>query len=321
MANKLDVNAWKDELLAAYRFGEEERARALVRQPGPRKARALLEAMLEEEDVLVRQAAVFGLGELGGAASVQRLEQQLVREEARVGHDGDSVAEAITASLGRLEDAGARSILLRRMHRMLGPPLDPADTCTLARALWLRRHPELLPPIRQALEQLPPGAPTALHGLSVLLEKSPEALSEWARDMSVPLNLKSEVLAVLTEEIPDALISTLPSFISTGHASLDMLENEEGAVSAYCLELLSLLLRHREHIPPRLPPEARSELRAMARTLVAARTLINCATRAAVLLRYVGLPEDADLLMTHRPTNATFAAVFDESIQALRGRK
>ncbi|HSP82040.1 MAG TPA: hypothetical protein VLQ93_26195 [Myxococcaceae bacterium] len=137
--------------------------------------------------------------------------------------------------------------------------------------------------------------------------------------MSVPLNLKSEVLAVLTEEIPDAFISTLPSFISMAHASLGMTEDEEGAVSAYCLELLSLLLRHREHLPPRLPPEARSELRAVARTLVASRTLINCSTRAAVLLRYVGLPEDADLLMAHRPTDATFAAVFDESIQALRG--
>ncbi|AKJ02559.1 Hypothetical protein AA314_04185 [Archangium gephyra] len=47
-------------------------------------------------------------------------------------------------------------------------------------------------------------------------------------------------------------------------------------------------------------------------------TLINCAIRAAVLLQYVGSPEDADLLLAHRPAEPILAKVFDDAAQALR---
>ncbi|MFE8600137.1 HEAT repeat domain-containing protein [Archangium violaceum] len=320
MPRELDLDQWKDDLVTACRFGEEERARALVQEPGPRKARVLLEAMMEDEEGLVRQAAAFGLGELGGAASARRLEQQLVREEARGDYDGESVAEAITQALGRLKGTGARSSLIRKLQRSSVGTMDPADLCTLARSLWRRRHPELLPPIRKALEQLPPAPPTALHGLLVLLEMPPEQLRTWAQDTSIPIELKEEVLSVLTEDITEALVSTLPSFISTAHAFPETTMREEGAVSSYYLALLSLLLRHREYLRPLLSPETQSELRALARKLVAATALSNCAIRAAVLLQYVGSPEDADLLLAHRPAEPILAKVFDDAAQALRLR-
>jgi HEAT repeat protein len=57
---------WRDELVAAFKEGDEFRARAQVSRLGARKARPLLEAMLEDPDAVVRQAAAFGLGELGG---------------------------------------------------------------------------------------------------------------------------------------------------------------------------------------------------------------------------------------------------------------
>ncbi|HEX5747698.1 MAG TPA: hypothetical protein VFZ09_15735 [Archangium sp.] len=318
MPRELDLEQWKDDLVTACRFGEEERARALVQKPGPRKARALLEAMMDEEEGLVRQAAAFGLGELGGAASARRLEQQLVREEARGDYDGNSVAEAITQALGRLKDAGARSTLIRRLQRSSVGTMDPADLCTLARALWRRRHLELLPPVRKALEQLTPTAPTALHGLLVLLEMTPEQLRTWAQDMSIPIELKEEVLSVLTEDITEALVPTLPSFISTAHAFPETTVREEGVVSSYYLALLTLLLRHREQVLPQLSPETRAELRALARRLVAATALSNCAIRAAVLLQYVGTSEDAELLLAHRPAEPVLAKVFDDAAQALR---
>lgn len=320
MTRELDLEQWKDDLVTACKFGEEEQARALVLKPSPRKARALLEAMMEDENGLVRQAASFGLGELGGAASARRLEQQLVREEARGDYDGDSVAEAITQALGRLKDAGARSSLIRKLQRSSVGAMDPADLCTLARALWLKRHPELLPPLRKTLEQLTPAAPTALHGLLVLLERTPEELRMWAQDMSIPIELKEEVLSVLTEDIPDALVPTLPSFIATAQALLATTARGEGAVSSYYQALLSLLLRHREHLIPLLSSETRSDLRALARTLVAATALINCAIRAAVLLQHVGSPEDADLLLEHRPADPILAKVFDDAALALRTR-
>ncbi|HZI06544.1 MAG TPA: hypothetical protein VEZ71_21115 [Archangium sp.] len=318
MPRDMDLEQWKDALVTACKLGEEEQARALVLQPGPRKARALLETMLEDEDGLVRQAAAFGLGELGGSTSARRLEQQLVREEARGDYDGGSVAEAITQALGRLKDASARSSLIRRLQRLSVGAMDPADMCTLARALWRRRHPELLPPVRKALAQLTPAPPTALHGLLVLLERSPEELRMWAQDMSISAGLKEEVLSVLTEDLPDALISTLPSFISTAKALLETTASEERAISSYSQELLSLLLRHREHLLPLLSPETRSELRALAQALVAATPLINCAIRAAVLLQYVGSPEDADLILAHRPAEPILAKVFNDAAQALR---
>ncbi|REG28520.1 hypothetical protein ATI61_10853 [Archangium gephyra] len=318
MSRELDLEQWKDALVTACKFGEEEQARALVLKPGPRRARALLEAMMEDEEGLVRQAAAFGLGELGGTASARRLEQQLVREEARGDYDGDSVAEAITQALGRLKDAGARSSLIRKLQRSSVGAMDPADLCTMARALWRRRHLELLPPVRKVLEQLTPTAPTALHGLLMLLEMTPEELRRWAQDMSIPPELKEEVLSVLTEDIPAALVPTLPSFISTARVLLETTVREEGASSSYHQALLSLLLRHREYLLPLFSPETCSDLRSLARTLVTTTTLINCAIRAAVLLQYVGSPEDADLLLAHRPAEPILAKVFDDAAQALR---
>jgi HEAT repeat protein len=86
-------------LIEALREGDEARARAQVTQLGAHKARPLLEAMLEDADAAVRQAAAFGLGELGGAASTKRLEHQLALEQARRSRDGAAVVEAITQAL------------------------------------------------------------------------------------------------------------------------------------------------------------------------------------------------------------------------------
>ncbi len=90
--------------------------------------------MLAHPDALVRQAAAFGLGELGGTASTRSLEQQLSLEEARKDHDGSAVADAITAALGRLEEAGARAPLVRRLQRLAAGKSDPGDVGTVVGA-------------------------------------------------------------------------------------------------------------------------------------------------------------------------------------------
>ncbi|HSP77645.1 MAG TPA: hypothetical protein VLQ93_03905, partial [Myxococcaceae bacterium] len=41
--------------------------------------------------------------------------------------------------------------------------------------------------------------------------------------------------------------------------------------------------------------------------------------RAAVLLQEVGQPEDAELLLAHRPAEPILAKVFDDAVTALRG--
>jgi hypothetical protein len=109
---KPDVALVQEELVSAVKQGDEALARKRVFQlgTGPRQVRALLEAMLEEPAALMRQAAVFGLGELGGTASVRRLEQQLALEEARRDYDGAAVVEDITRALGRIEETGARAL-------------------------------------------------------------------------------------------------------------------------------------------------------------------------------------------------------------------
>ncbi|MFY0527697.1 hypothetical protein ACN28I_32635 [Archangium gephyra] len=316
MAREMDVKQWREELVSACRFGEEARVRALVRQPGPRKARALLESMLEEDEGLVRQAAVFGLAELGGAASARRLEQQLVREEARGDRDGDSVAEAITQALGALAETGARASLVRRLERLAAGKPDLGDVNTIARALWHKRHPELLPVVRRSLETLALSELSSLGGLLVLLEKSPGELQTWAADSSVPVELKTEVLTVLEEDVPETLVPAVLAFISTAHALLRGAVNRE--VSYYCERLFILLLRHRERLLPLLPPESRAELREAARRRVEAFALHGGSLRAAVLLQYVGQVEDADLLLAHRPAEPILAKVFDDATAALR---
>jgi hypothetical protein len=197
---------------------------------------------------------------------------------------------------------------------------ERGDVNTLARALWRRRHPDLLPAVRRSLEQLTLPAPTALHGLLVLLEKSPDALRTWAADPSVPVSQKTEVLTVLTEEVPDALASTLAAFISTAHTLFDSTERAQEDASDYCEALLSLLLRHWEQRLPLLPNEVLSTLRAWARWLVADAALLNCSIRAAVLLKHIGQSEDAALLDAHRPTEPVLARVFEEAAHALRQR-
>ncbi|WP_158501842.1 HEAT repeat domain-containing protein [Vitiosangium sp. GDMCC 1.1324] len=317
MARGMDIEQWRDELVAACRFGDESRAQALVRQPGSRKARALLEAMLEDPAPLVRQAAVFGLGELGGNASARRLKQQLALEEARGNFDGESVVEAITQALGHIEATRARDVLVRRLEHLTAGEAGRSDLNTVACALWRRRHPDLLPAVREAVARLDSTRPTPLHGLLVLLEKSPGELGTWAGDLSVPVEQKAEVLAVLTEEVPETLWATLPSFIATAHALADTAARQKGAATYYCEDLFALLLLHPEQLLPSLPEEARSRLREVARKCVAASSSPNCSLRAAVLLEHVGRPEDAPLIEAHRPAEPVLAKVFDDAARAL----
>ncbi len=320
MAREPDMKPWKEELVAAFHNGDEARARTLVSQHGapPRKLRTLLEAMLEEPDALVRQTAAFALGELGGAASVRRLEQQLALEEARGDYDGESVVTVITQALGRLEDAGARVSLVRRLHRLVATSApEYSDVSTVARALWLRRHPELIPIVRQVLERLAPAVSRSLYGLLALLEKTPEELRNWAREPSVPVEHKTGALTILEEELPDELLNVLPAFISAAHSLIETAVGQKGTASYYCDRLFTLVLLHRERLLPALSGKARIELRAVARRLVAALSL-NCALGAAVVLQHVGHREDAPLLEAHRPTEPILAKVFDEAAQALR---
>jgi hypothetical protein len=46
---------------------------------------------------------------------------------------------------------------------------------------------------------------------------------------------------------------------------------------------------------------------------------LNCSLRAAVVLKLVGLPEDAALIEAHRPAEPILAKVFDDAARALRG--
>ncbi|HZI03102.1 MAG TPA: hypothetical protein VEZ71_03715 [Archangium sp.] len=276
--------------------------------------------MLENPDAIVRQAAAFGLGELGGAASVRRLERQLALEEARGDHDAASVVEAITGALGRIADTSARAGLLRRLERLPGSKMAPADVNTLARALWRRRHPELSSAVQRALERLPMPTAASLRGLAVLLEKSPEALRAWVEDTAVPIEQKAEVLTVLEEEVSDTLVPVLPAFISIASAQAPVAVGQRGDASYYCERLFILLFLHAERVLPALPTEARANMRTVARTLVAAKSQ-RCALRAVTMLQFVGQSEDLALLEAHRPDDAALAAVFDDVARAVRHRE
>jgi hypothetical protein len=318
MAYKLDVAQLRSELVAAIKQGDESRARMLVSRlrAETRQVRALLEAMLEDQDSRVRQAGVFGLGELGGAASVRRLEQQLATEEARGTYDGEAVADEITRSLGRIQEGSARASLVRKLGRLAGSKPERSALNAVACALWKKRHPDLMDPVRQSVEQLSVPEPNALHGLRVLLERSPEELCAWVRDPMVPLRQKTGVITVLTEELPDDWVSTLPAFIAEAHEQLASVAGQQDEITYYGESLFGLLLRHRERLLSMLPQDSRSELREVARSLVAAP---NNSLRAAIVLGLVGSPEDAALLDAHRPDAPTLAKVFDDAAQALRG--
>jgi len=319
MTRGTDLQQLVDELVEACAWGDEARARALVSRLGiqARKSKTLLEAMLKAPDAQVRQAAAFALGELGGTASVRLLEQQLAVEETRDDHDGESVVEALTRALGRIKESGARTTLLRRLERMSAGKPELGDVNTMARALWRRRHPDLLPSVRHALEQLAPLSMNSLRGVLLLLEKSPEELRAWVLAPSVPVEHKTEVLAVLDEELPDELLPLIPSFISVASPLADTAVKQQGEAAYYCERLLLLLLSHKERIFLALSTEARSEMHAVARKLVAS-VAPNCAGRATLLLRAIGQPEDAALIEAHRPADPMLAKSFDEAAQALR---
>ncbi|WNG27829.1 HEAT repeat domain-containing protein [Cystobacter fuscus] len=322
MALGTNLEQLRDELVDACASGEEARARALVLKLGeqPRKARALLEALLQAPDSRARQAAAFGLGELGGPASTRRLEQQLVLEEARGDHDGSSVAEAITLALGRIEGARARASLIRRLERLASDNPNSADVNVVAYELWKRRHPDLLPSVRKSLERIALPTPNVLNSLLILMEKAPDELSAWALSPSVPIEDKTGVLALLEEELPEALIVLLPAFISVAHASCETVPSQKKAAVYYCERLCSVLIKHKETVLSTLPSQLRSELRDMARKMIVA-TAPNSSLRAALLLQFVGQSEDAALLEAHHPAEPILARAFDETVKVLRDRQ
>lgn len=320
-AHVTDVNQLKDELVDAHAWGEVARARDLLARLGEQSgdARSLLVAMLEDPDAQVRQAAAFGLGELGGPASTRCLEQQLAVEEARADYDAAAVVEDIVAALGNIDDAGARIALAARLERMAAGTPEPGEASALARALWRRRHPDLLPVVRRSLARLPPSATDSLHGLRVLLEKTPAELPAWVHDATVCLAHKAGVLTVLDADVPDALLSTVPAFIALAQALAETAVAEQGEASYYCERLFSFLVLHREQILAVLPDTARAELRTLSQRLLAS-VAPNCSLRAASLLEFVGQPEDAALVETHRPQDFIGAKAFDDIAQALRRR-
>jgi hypothetical protein len=319
MADNKDVSQVRALLAQAIKEGDETGARSLLSQlgGGPRQVRTVLEAMLEDSDSLVRQAAAFGLGELGGAASAKRLEQQLAIEEARGDHDGAAVIADITQALGRIKDSSARAGLVRRLERLARGTPERSDVNELACVLWKQRHPNLLPAVRKALETLSLPEPHGLHGLLVLLEKSPAELDLWARDPTVSIRHKTRALSVLAEDVPDTLVPVLPAFITAAEGLSEQTLKQDREAVYLCDSLFRLLLRHREHILATLCKPAREALRTAARKLITA-TFPNSSTQAASVLEIVGHPEDAAFLEAHSPEYPVLAKVFHDAAQTLR---
>jgi len=256
MPQKKPTAKVQEELVEALHCGDEARAarppRATSEQP--RQARALLGAMLSSPDARVRQAGAFGLGELGGSANAKLLEQQLELEETREDYDAASVAEAITAALGRIEDASARAGLLRRLGRLVAKSPDAGEVGSLARALWRRRHPELLPALREALGRVPSPAAGPLRALQVLLEKTPEALRAWAIDPAVPVGGQDGSARGAGGGRARGAAHGAAAFITIASAVAPTATAERGAASYYCDRLFSLLILHQERALPHSLP-------------------------------------------------------------------
>ncbi|WNG58137.1 HEAT repeat domain-containing protein [Archangium gephyra] len=320
MAREIDLTQWQSELVDAFRWGEHERARSLVmtlREAQPRRVHGTLEQMLQSPDGKVRQAAVFALGELGGPTSARRLEQQLLLEESRGDSDASSVVQVITQSLSRLESASSRATLIRRLNRLAAGTPEGSDVDDVVYALWRKRHPELIPPVRGALERLSPPVSEGLRALLRLLESSPQELRVWIEDGSVPVEQKTKVLTVLDEAVPEELEPVLPSFIFLAESMIEMASTKKGQERRFCDRLFTLLLLHRERLLPTLPSNARTILREVARRMVAAPETVRI-IKAATLLEYVGWREDADLLAEHKPQDEVLGRVYEEAVQVLR---
>lgn len=319
MAPKLTLARIQEELVEEFRWGNEARVRELVAQlgAGPRQIRTVLETMLSDEDSLVRQAAAFGLGELGGPASVKRLEQQLAIEEARGDYGGGAVEEDIVRALGRIRSTSARASLVRKLERLASSKPEIPDVNELARALWRQRHPDLIPAVHRTLETRSLPEPNDLHALLVLLEKSPETLDAWVRDPTIPIKNKTRVLVVLEEDVADAWMPTLPAFVATAESVCTQASSKK-EFAYYCERLFSLLLGDRERLIPALSEQTRAQLRTVAQRLVASPSM-GSALPAAVVLGLVGRPEDIPLLESRRPADDPgFAEVFDDAAAELR---
>ncbi len=153
----------------------------------------------------------------------------------------------------------------------------------------------------------------------MLLENSPDQLSAWACDSTVPLEEKTETLAVLAEDVPDTLVPTLPAFISAAERLSAQEVSQDSKVESYCECVLSLLLRDRERLLATLPDDARAALRTVAQRLIRA-TFPNPSISAAIVLGLIGRHEDAAFLEAHSPEYPTLAKVFRDAAQTLRDR-
>lgn len=319
MARGHDVGRVLNELTNAFKWGDEAYARSLVFQLGqePHEIRAVLAGMLEDSYGLARQAAAFGLGQLGGEASVRLLERRLSIEESRGDYDGDAVKDDIIRALGHIDEASVRPILVRRLERMADGTVQKSDVHVLAHALWRRRHPDLIPAVRQNIDRIKAPAHHAMNGLMVLLEMTPQELSAWARDLNVSVEHKTEVFVVLEDDVPDAVASALPAFIATAEA-ISQPATELGSEAVHYIErLFSLLFMDRRRLLTGLPQEAKLALRTVSMRLIT-KTFPHPSLRAAVMLGAVGQPEDAAFIEAHCPAEPILAKVFIDAAQALR---
>ncbi len=131
---------------------------------------------------------------------------------------------------------------------------------------------------------------------------------------------KTGVLALLEEDLPDAVKAALSAFIFAARPLFDKPVGRRSAAAYYCERLFSMLLAHREHTLGALQEEERSTLRGVARELVTATSPVP-SLWAAVLLEAIGRPEDAAVLETYCPEDPTFAKVFRDAARALRRRQ